>query len=113
MAKFTMASLVNARAGAEAAFERWLGEIHLPDVVEHGGFIAARWLRLVDDLVPGQPAYRYLILYEGECADPARALDRLTAAHGAGLIRPSDTLDSAMWAGLFEEPAGAEYRRKP
>lgn len=109
MRKFIMASLVNASPDADAAFNQWHSEVHLPEIVENGGFISARRLRLVDDLIPGQPSYRYLILYEGECADPAKALDQLNAAHGDGRIQSSDTLDPFMWAGLFEEIPGGEY----
>lgn len=110
MPKFMMASLVNASPDADEAFNQWHSEVHMPEVVENGGFIKARRLRLVDDLIPGQPSYRYLILYEGECANPANALEQLNAAHGEGRIQASDTLDLSMWAALFEEIPGGEYQ---
>jgi hypothetical protein len=109
MVKFVMASLVNASPGADEAFAQWHSDVHMPEVVENGGFIKARRLKLVNDLISDQPSYQYLILYEGECEDPTRALEQLNAAHAAGKIQPSDTLDHAMWAGLFEETPGAAY----
>jgi len=112
MPKFMMASLVNAKPGADRELTDWLGEIHLPEVVENGGFIKARCLRLIEDLVPGQPSYRYLILYEGECADPVRALDQLNAAHAEQKIQPSEALDPSLWVGLFEEMPFGEYHKK-
>lgn len=112
MVKFVMASLVNASPGADEAFAQWHSDVHMPEVVENGGFIKARRLKLVNDLIPGQPSYQYLILYEGECEDPARALDDLNAAHAAGKIQSSNTLDTSMWAGLFEEQPGSSYHIK-
>lgn len=56
MRKFIMASLVNASPDADAAFNQWHSEVHLPEIVENGGFISARRLRLVDDLIPGNRA---------------------------------------------------------
>lgn len=82
-------------AGQEAEYNRWYDEVHLGDVLEVDGFVAAQRFALADaqigdvaDKTPG----RYLAIYEIEADSLEAALEKLNA--GADTMELSDALDT-------------------
>lgn len=82
-------------AGQEAEYNRWYDEVHLGDVLEVDGFVAAQRFALADaqigdvaDKAPG----RYLAIYEIEADSLEAALEKLNA--GSDTMELSDALDT-------------------
>ena len=80
--------------GQEAEYNRWYDEVHLRDVLEVDGFVAAQRFALSDaqigdvaDELPG----RYLAIYEIEADSLEAALEKLNG--GSDTMEMSDALD--------------------
>lgn len=80
--------------GNEAEYNRWYDEVHLPEVLETEGFVAAQRFALADaqigDVADKAPS-RYLAIYEIEAESLEAALEKLNA--GSGTMEMSDALD--------------------
>lgn len=82
------------KPGMDAEYNKWYEEIHLKEVLETEGFVAAQRFAVApsqigdnDDDVPG----RYLAIYEIEAENIDVALEKLNS--GAGTMNMSDALD--------------------
>ena len=80
MARSVLLVFTNADGGRHAEFNRWYDEIHLKEVLEVPGFIAAERFELGEAQVDeAERSHRYLAIYEID-GDPAEALEALQAA---------------------------------
>ena len=89
----------NATPGDEAEFNRWYQEVHLKEVLEVPGFVAAQRLELTDaQVVDAERPHRYLAIYEVE-GDPDLAFKNLMAA--SPRMNMSKTLDPNAFTSHF------------
>jgi hypothetical protein len=96
---------------ADAAYNDWYDNVHLPEILALAGFTAARRFRLSEtqlasqgglDAVRARFPYRYAAVYEVEAPDVAKAAESLGAA--SHTLRMSDALDrGGITAVLFEQ----------
>ena len=99
MARSILLVFTNADDGRDAEFNRWYDEIHLKEVLETPGFIAAERFELGEAQVDeAERPHRYLAIYEIE-GDPADALAALQAA--APGMDMSKTLHSEIETSVF------------
>ncbi|MBW2424816.1 MAG: hypothetical protein JRG86_11230 [Deltaproteobacteria bacterium] len=112
MSKHRLVVFTNAMPGRDDEFNKWYDEVHLREVVEVDGFVAAqRFVLSADqigeldaDSVPG----RYLAIYEIEADDLKSAFDKLNAASG-GSMTMSDALDSSSAKAIAYTALGERY----
>ena len=77
MARSVLLVFTNATDGDDAEFNRWYDEVHLKEVLEAPGFVAAERFDLSDvQMMEAERPHRYLAIYEIE-GDPAAALKSL------------------------------------
>ena len=108
MAKYTFVVLSNPTTpGQEAEYNEWYNKIHIPDVLNVPGFVAAQRFTLADaQLGDGPHAHRYLALYEIETDDAKTTLKELQKRVGTADMVMSDGIDmKGISAGLFEPVA--------
>jgi hypothetical protein len=108
MAKYTFVVLSNPTTPAqEAEYNEWYNKIHIPDVLNVPGFVAAQRFTLADaQLGDGPHAHRYLALYEIETDDAKGALKELQKRVGTADMVISDGIDmKGVSAGLFKPVA--------
>jgi hypothetical protein len=108
MAKYTFVVLSNPTTpGQEAEYNEWYNKIHIPDVLNVPGFVAAQRFTLADaQLGDGSHAHRYLALYEIETDDAKGALKELQKRVGTADMVMSDGIDmKGISAGLFKPVA--------
>ena len=81
-------------ASREDEFNQWYDEVHVPDVLQIEGIVAATRYRISDArLDPAAPVdHRYLALYEIEAEDVGAVLNALVEGAGTGALRMSDVL---------------------
>ncbi len=104
MAKYTFVVLSNPTTpGQEAEYNEWYNRIHIPDVLNVPGFVAAQRFKLADtQFADGKPAHRYLALYEIETDDIKGSLKELQKRIGTADMVMSDGIDmKGISAGLF------------
>ena len=87
MAKFKFVCLVNAREGQDAAFNAWHTNVHIPEVVREAGFTSGKRMKVVKGLEGDARIYQYLVIYEGEIANPELALNKLGGASRSAEFR--------------------------
>jgi hypothetical protein len=92
MGRYVLVVQSNAVADTDAAFNDWYDNVHLGEVLELAGFVAAERFQVEGDPVAGSSEHRYLALYELETDDPQDAMAALGAA-AQGSMNISDTLD--------------------
>ncbi len=108
MAKYTFVVLSNPTTpGQEAEYNEWYNKVHIPDVLNVPGFIAAQRFKLADaQLGDGPRAHRYLALYEIESNDAKATLKELEKRIGTADMVMSDGIDmKGISAGLFQPVA--------
>jgi hypothetical protein len=95
MAKYTFVVLSNPTTpGQEAEYNEWYNKIHIPDVLNVPGFVAAQRFRLADaQFADGAPAHRYLALYEIDTDDIKGSLKELQKRVGTDDMVMSDAID--------------------
>ncbi len=108
--QYKFVALVNAKEGADDAFNQWHTDTHLPQVVKAAGFSNGQRLRLVPGTNGDGTAYNYLVVLDLETDDPMGALGKMGTAVQSGEIEMSDTLGAPLWSGLYEEIPGANYK---
>jgi hypothetical protein len=70
MAAHVMVVYTNPVAGQEDEYNEWYNNVHLKEVLQTPGMIAARRFSLVDGAGSGdEPQHRYLAIYELESED--------------------------------------------
>jgi hypothetical protein len=108
MAKYTFVVLSNPTTpGQEAEYNEWYNKIHIPDVLNVPGFVAAQRFTLADaQLGDGPHAHRYLALYEIETDDAKATLNELQKRVGTADMVMSDGIDmKGISVGLFKPVA--------
>ena len=86
MSKYIMAVYSNAVEGREDEYNQWYNDIHLGEVLEVPGFVAAQRFSVTGDPVRGDsPAHKYLAIYELETDDPGACLTALNGAVANGM----------------------------
>jgi len=92
--KYTLLVLTNSVAGREDEFNDWYTNQHVPDILRIPGFVAAKRFRIASEQVmAGQPKWKYLALYEVETDDLKGALADMVARGGGPAMPISDALD--------------------
>ena len=82
------------KSGQEAEYNTWYNEVHLKEVLEIEGFVAAQRFEIAPTQIGGgtEPTGgRYLAIYEIEAESMEQAMANLGAA--AGTMNMSDALD--------------------
>ena len=108
MAKYTFVVLSNPTTPAqEAEYNEWYNKIHIPDVLNVPGFVAAQRFTLADaQFGDGPHAHRYLALYEIETDDAKATLKELQKRVGTADMVISVGIDmKGVSAGLFKPVA--------
>lgn len=80
--------------GREDEYNEWYDDVHLPEVLEFEGFVAAQRFKLADAQMQGMDAgvpARYLAIYEIEGGDIDAILSNLGS--GADKMNMSEALD--------------------
>ena len=93
--------------GKEAEYNRWYDEVHLREVLETDGFVAAQRFALAPEQIGDagdQAPSRYLAIYEIEADSLEAALEKLNS--GAGTMEMSDALDMASATALAYSAIG-------
>ena len=106
MPRIRFIAQVNVVDGRDDEFNEWHTNVHMPEVLAASGFTSAQRFRLVTPDAADPKPFRYLIIYEGECDDPKKALDGLWKGVAEGKVGMSDTL-AGTWMALYEEIPGA------
>ncbi|MET0179738.1 MAG: hypothetical protein ABW194_04570 [Novosphingobium sp.] len=102
MARFRMIMLSQALPGREADYESWYDDIHIPDMLQVPGCVAAQRFRVVKDVL-GKTSYPYCTIYEFEADSADAAMGAMFGAMQAGKVRMSDTVDPTSGQGFFIE----------
>jgi len=103
MRRYTFVVLTNSIPGQDAEFNAWYDNVHLHDILQVPGFVAAQRFRQVT--LDGESAlpYPYLALYEVETDDLEGTRQALAALSNGGTIVVSPSLDtSKVVSGYFE-----------
>jgi hypothetical protein len=93
MEKYIIAVYSNPTDGNEDAYNQWYSDIHLAEVLQVPGFVAAQRFRVDDDQAPEPPKHKYLAIYEIEADEPMDVLHVLAQESAKGKIGSSHTLD--------------------
>jgi hypothetical protein len=114
MSKYTFVVLSNPTTpGQEAEYNEWYNKVHIPDVLNVPGFVAAQRFKVADaQLGNGTPAHRYLALYEIETDDPRRSLDDLKKRIGTADMVMSDAIDMKGISAALFKPVAERVRAK-
>ena len=101
MARSVLLVFTNATDGDDAEFNRWYDEVHLKEVLETPGFVAAERFELSGtQMTEGEQPHRYLAIYEIE-GDPAAASKALMEL--APGMNMSATLSEDTGTSLFSQ----------
>jgi hypothetical protein len=118
MAKYTFVVLSNPTTPAqEAEYNEWYNKIHIPDVLNVPGFVAAQRFTLADAQFGNGPhAHRYLALYEIETDDAKATLNELQKRVGTADMFMSDAIDmkgllAAMFTPVAERVLAKDVQR--
>ncbi|HVB79538.1 MAG TPA: hypothetical protein VNE82_06240 [Candidatus Binataceae bacterium] len=95
MAKYTFVVLTNPTTAAqEAEYNEWYNKIHIPDVLNVPGFVAAQRFKLAEtQFADAKPAHRYLALYELETDDLKGSFNELQKRVGTAEMFMSDAIN--------------------
>lgn len=101
------------KLGQEAEYNRWYNEVHLKEVLETEGFVAAQRFELAPSQIgdpPESTPARYLAIYEIEAESLEVALEKLTASSGTMNMSEALELGSAVataYSAISERELGA------
>lgn len=101
MATHQLLVLSNPAPGQEEAYNRWYDKIHLPEVLQVPGMVAAQRFAAA----PGE-AWAYTAIYEMETDDPQAVVTELMARVADGRIAMTDAFDMASFKMLVTTPRG-------
>lgn len=95
MSKYTFVVLSNPTPGNETEYNEWYNKVHIPDVLNVPGFVAAQRFRITDAQFGNYAArsHRYLALYEIETDDIKGSLNELQRRLGTSDMVISDGID--------------------
>lgn len=117
MAKYTLVVLSNATADKDAEFNEWYNKVHIPDVLNVPGFVAAQRFKLADaQLGKADRPHRYLALYELDTDDVQGSIKELQKRAGTAQMVISDSIDikgvaTGMFSPIAERVTANEVRR--
>ncbi len=115
MARYKFLVLTNPNPGQEDEYNRWYDAVHLGDVVDVPGFLAAQRFRIDD--AESFSGYRYLSIYDIESEDPKAAFAELTARAGTDAMTISPALDPnaslSLWRAIGPVVTAADRDRAP
>jgi hypothetical protein len=80
MGKYTLVVETSARPSRDDEFNDWYDNIHIPEVLEVPGIVAAERFVLHGSFIGDEPVNRYLAFYELETDDPDETLRVLDAS---------------------------------
>lgn len=92
MASHVLMVMSNPVAGREDEYNEWYDTVHLGEVLQVPGFVAARRYAAGPAVRGGAPPYGYLSIYEIEADDLAAAQAELSEA--VKTMRMSDAIDT-------------------
>ncbi len=99
--------MTNSTPGDEAEFNKWYQEVHLKEVCEVPGIVAAQRFELTDAQISDEERpHQFLAIYEIE-GDPKKAFDLLQASSPEMNISP--TLDAATAFTAHYSPIGERH----
>lgn len=104
MAKYTFVVFTNPTTPAqEAEYNEWYNKVHIADVLNVPGFVAAQRFKLAEaQFGAGPHTHRYLALYEIETDNAQASLDELKKRIGTADMVMSDGIDmKGISVGLF------------
>lgn len=97
MAQHVLMVMSNPVEGREDEYNEWYDNVHLGEVLQVPGFVAARRYAAAGS-VRGESPYRYLSIYEIEADDLEAATAALQAGvRGMHMSDAIDTVDVAAW----------------
>lgn len=105
MPQFRMIMLSRAVPGREADYDAWYDGIHIPEMLQVPGFVAAQRFRVVRNVV-GDTAFPLCTIYEMEGDSPEAVLGAMFGAMKSGKVTMSDAADPAGSQGFIVEPLG-------
>ena len=98
MSSHVLMVMSNPVAGREDEYNEWYDSVHLGEVLQVPGFVAARRFVAGSSVRGGEPSHKYLSIYEIEADDLAAALAALSeAVKGMHMSDAIDTVDVAAW----------------
>src|SRR5258706_1393826 len=107
MAKYTFIVLSNPTTPAqEEEYNDWYNRVHLPDVLNVPGFVAAQRFRLADTQFDKNPSHKYLAKYELETDNLETLLAELASRMGTPDMIISDAFDLQNVGGYIFSPLG-------
>jgi hypothetical protein len=93
MAHFRYIILCDPVVGREDEFRAWYADVHIPQVLEVPGFVAAQQFEVTDAGFGMPRRRRFLVIYEIEAEDPATVIAALQARSGTEFLKMSESLD--------------------
>lgn len=114
MARYKFVVLTNPRPDQESEYNRWYDEVHLGDVVDVPGFVAAQRFQIDD--AEDFSGYRYLSIYDIESDDPKATFAALTERAGTDAMTISSALDPnaslSLWRAIGPVVTKGDRERK-
>ena len=106
MPRFSFLVFTNPTDGSDAEFNRWYDEVHIRDVLDIPGFVAARRFRVQqsNSKVDGLPVWRYAAIYEMDCDDPEVAFQQIRERARTPRMSISEALDLDSVATFLLQP---------
>jgi hypothetical protein len=101
--KHVMVVLSNAAPGRENEYNEWYTNVHLPEVLQVRGLVAAQRFKLGKVQREGAPPsqWQYAAIYEMETDDPGASMAEIKRQTGTGEMRVSSAIKDA-WAYVYE-----------
>ncbi|MBV9512030.1 MAG: hypothetical protein JO303_17280 [Caulobacteraceae bacterium] len=93
MAKYRLITLVNPKEGREAEMNAWYDDAHTPDLLSIPGVTAAQRLQIRNALMPGEPLFRYMNIFEIEVDEPLAVMGEIRTGVESGKFSRSDAFD--------------------
>ena len=101
MAKYRLMTMVNAKAGREAEMNAWYEGQHVPDLLTVPGVTGAQRFRIRNALVPGEPLFRYVNMFEIDAEDPMAVMAEVRRRSESGEFPLSDAMELVSM-GIYE-----------
>lgn len=94
MGKYVLVVNSNATDGKEDEYNAWYNDVHLGEVLQVPGFVAAQRFSVAAEPTAGDaPEHKYLAIYELETEQPQQSLAALGEAVSSGKIAMSDAIN--------------------
>ncbi len=106
MGKHILAVHSNATEGKDTEYNDWYNNVHLGEVLQVPGFVAAQRFEIADvaPVAGGAPSHQYMAIYELDTDDPQASLDALGASVRDGTMTMSDAINTSDVAACLYGP---------